>query len=114
MKSFIQIRNSDARAEQVRRIEALTGARGPSAVVDFALAYTLAGLQPRATRTAQVGWLRTLAGDLTSNNQDGTPEEIVAFWEQEERRLEGDEAFPEWYDEHDRALLVRFVEESLG
>jgi len=46
---YIQIRNSDARAEQLRRIEALTGASGPSAVVDFALAYTLAGLQPRAT-----------------------------------------------------------------
>jgi hypothetical protein len=46
--NYIQIRSSDARAEQVRRIEALTGARGPSAVVDFALAYTLAGLQPRA------------------------------------------------------------------
>ena len=59
-------------------------------------------------RTAQIGWLRTLAGDLTSNNWEGTPEEIVAFWEQEERRIEGDEAFPEWYDDHDREILTRF------
>ncbi len=60
-------------------------------------------------RVEQVNWLRQQAADLASygTREDGDGEARVAFWEQQS------EALPEWYDAHDRELLVNWVNESL-
>jgi len=55
-------------------------------------------------RQEQIQWLEEIAGDLTSCNWVGTPRELVAFWEEDGNEQS---ALPEWYDEHDRQLLVR-------
>ena len=55
-------------------------------------------------RQAQVEWLEEIAGDLSSCNWAGTPRELVATWEEGGNEQD---ALPEWYDQHDRELLVR-------
>ena len=54
-------------------------------------------------RQAQVNWLEEIAGDL-SCSWAGTPTEIVADWEEGGKEQD---ALPEWYDQHDRELLIR-------
>ena len=54
-------------------------------------------------RVAQVNWLEEIAGDL-SCSWAGTPTEIVADWEEGGKEQC---ALPEWYDKHDRELLIR-------
>jgi len=55
-------------------------------------------------RQAQVEWLEEIAGDLSCCNWAGTPRELVATWEEGGNEQH---ALPEWYDQHDRELLVR-------
>ena len=55
-------------------------------------------------RQAQVEWLEEIAGDLSCCNWAGTPRELVATWEEGGNEQS---ALPEWYDQHDRELLVR-------
>ena len=55
-------------------------------------------------RQAQVEWLEEIAGDLSSCNWADTPRELVATWEEGGNEQD---ALPEWYDQHDRELLVR-------
>jgi len=55
-------------------------------------------------RQEQVNWLEEIAGELTSCNWAGTPRELVAFWEEGGNEQD---ALPEWYDQHDRELLIR-------
>jgi len=57
-------------------------------------------------RQEQIQWLEEIAGDLSSCNWVGTPRELVAFWEEDGNEQS---AFPEWYDNHDRQLLIRTV-----
>ena len=54
-------------------------------------------------RQSQVNWLEEIAGDL-SCSWAGTPTEIVADWEEGGKEQD---ALPEWYDKHDRELLIR-------
>lgn len=67
-------------------------------------------------RTQQVDYVRELAGDLHSNWQgsvsdyadaEAYAEAIVTDYL--ERMAEEREAMPDWWDEHDRGLLVRFI-----
>ena len=62
-------------------------------------------------RQSQVEWLEEIAGDLSSCNWAGTPRELVAFWEEGGNEQS---AIPEWYDDHDRQLLVRTLGEYLS
>ena len=55
-------------------------------------------------RLEQVNWLEEIAGDLSCCNWAGTPRELVATWEEGGNEQS---ALPEWYDQHDRELLVR-------
>jgi hypothetical protein len=63
-------------------------------------------------RTRQLNWLLQVACDLVSYsvppNEGITAEEVVEFY------LESaDTELPTWFDDHDRALLTRFVAEQL-
>jgi hypothetical protein len=67
-------------------------------------------------RTAQVNWIMELAGDLHSNWQGSVSDYADAETYAEtivtaylERMAEEREAMPDWWDAHDRGLLVRFV-----
>jgi len=61
-------------------------------------------------RVAQVNYLRQTAADLASYGarEDGDGEQRVAFWEEQSEEL------PDWYDSHDRKLLVAWTDKSLG
>ena len=67
-------------------------------------------------RTAQVNWIMELASDLHSNWQGSASDYADAETYAEtivtdylERMAEQHEPMPDWWDEHDRGLLVRFV-----
>lgn len=89
MAEHITLRNTDQRTAQIEALERLTGLTGPAAVVDFALATTLAHYQTQEIRkmttrtmvargsewgeaTLNDGW-----GDVT-NEQAGALAELVA------------------------------------
>jgi len=61
-------------------------------------------------RVEQVDFLRETARVLASygTREDGDGEARVAFWEEQSEEL------PEWYDAHDRKLLVELTDKSLG
>ena len=64
-------------------------------------------------RFKQVSWLRSLAGDIAWNTEQGTAEERVEFWldfPDPDERIE----LPSWFDEHDRRLLTRMVERRIA
>ena len=67
-------------------------------------------------RTAQLNWIMELASDLHSNWQGSASDYADAETYAEtivtdylERMAEQHEPMPDWWDEHDRGLLVRFV-----
>jgi len=67
-------------------------------------------------RTAQVNWIMELASDLHSNWQGSVSDYADAETYAEtivtaylERMAEEREPMPDWWDEHDRGLLVRFI-----
>jgi len=62
-------------------------------------------------RVAQINWLEEIAGDLSCCNWAGTPRELVATWEEGGNEQS---ALPEWYDQHDRELLVRTLGEYMA
>jgi hypothetical protein len=61
-------------------------------------------------RVEQVNALREQARILADygTREDGDGEARVAFWEQQSEEL------PEWYDAHDRKLLVEWTDKNLG
>jgi len=68
-------------------------------------------------RTAQVNWIMELASDLHSNWQGSVSdyadaetyaEDVVAKWLRMEASVAGEE-LPDWWSDHDRGLLVRFI-----
>ena len=63
-------------------------------------------------RTEQVNWLRELAANIAENLGEGAAEELVAYAESPEADV-WDIEWPEWYDNHDRRLLVEMVSEAL-
>jgi hypothetical protein len=63
-------------------------------------------------RTEQVNWLQELAGNIASNLGEGTAEELVEYALGEGRKSWGID-IPDWFDDHDRDLLTRFVSEQL-
>ena len=67
-------------------------------------------------RTAQVNWIMELASDLHSNWQGSVSDYADAETYAEtivtdylERMAEEREPMPDWWDAHDRGLLVRFI-----
>lgn len=64
-------------------------------------------------RVAQVNWLRQLANDIADNLGTGTAEELVEYALSVEGRTAWNINIPDWFDAHDRGLLVRFVIEAL-
>ena len=61
-------------------------------------------------RVGQVNWLTELAGNLSSGDWPGTPEEIVEYYI-EAVTNDPEEEMPEWFDGHDDALLIRLIKE---
>lgn len=59
-------------------------------------------------RERQVNWLQDEAAEIA--DIAATANEVVASWE-EGFEING-EPLPSWYDEHDRMLMERFVEQS--
>ena len=61
-------------------------------------------------RVDQVNWLRSVSADIVAGAGEGTAEELVEY-------AFGPEgwcmAAPEWFDDHDRSLLVQWVAQSL-
>jgi len=64
-------------------------------------------------RTAQVNWLRELAGNIAANLGEGTAEELVDYALSDEGRESWGIEIPQWFDAHDRSLLIEWVTESL-
>lgn len=62
-----------------------------------------------ADRIAQLNYLIQVASDISSNNWDGTPDEIVDFWIAQVE-ADPDATMPDWLDAHDRFILIRMVE----
>ncbi len=60
-------------------------------------------------RVGQVNWIRQIAGDLKSTNNEGTGREIVEYW-LEQCTEQGDPP-PEWFDNHDKNFLIDLVSE---
>ncbi len=62
-------------------------------------------------RTDEINELRNLAANIAANLGEGTAEELVEYALSDEGRsswgIDGE------FDDHDRALLIRFVSESL-
>lgn len=69
--------------------------------------------RPMPNRVQQVSWLRELAGNITDNLGEGAAEELVAYALGDEGREDWAIEIPEWFDDHDRGLLVQFVGENL-
>lgn len=65
-------------------------------------------------RNAQVNWLRNQAYNLSSygHREDGDGAARVADWE--EQCHANREPLPVWYDDHDRRLLIGWIDESLN
>ena len=61
-------------------------------------------------RLTQINWITELAADITFSNITGTPEELVD-WTLQQMEL-NHEQLPEWFDDHDRQLLIDCVAES--
>ena len=56
-------------------------------------------------RMEQVNWIKQQV-DIITYFGDGTPEELVTFWER-------NVITPEWFDGHDRNLLVEWVAKAI-
>jgi len=57
-------------------------------------------------RNRQIGWLQETAKSITHYGE-GTGEELASFWESQMASEAID--LPDWFDAHDRALLVKYV-----
>jgi len=124
MSEIVTIRMTATRAAQVAALERITGLSGVAAVVDFALATTLAQYGREETRemetedrVQQVGWLRQLAENIAANlsgSPDDTADELVEYALSEEGRESWGIDLPYWFNDYDRGLLTEWVEEALA
>lgn len=64
-------------------------------------------------RMAQVGWLNELAANIAANLGEGTAEELVAYAFSDEGRESWGIEVPQWFDAHDRGLLIKRVNDNL-
>lgn len=60
-------------------------------------------------RAGQVSWLQELAANISSNLGEGTAEELVDYALSDEGRDSWGIETPDWFDEHDRQLLIEIV-----
>jgi predicted nucleic acid-binding Zn-ribbon protein len=115
------IRKTARRQEQVARLGRTTGLDDDfSAVVDYALAFTISRQEAREMdarmttndRVRQVDWLREFAGNIASNLGEGTAEELVEYALSDDGRESWGIELPEWFSDHDKRLLIEWVEEA--
>ena len=64
-------------------------------------------------RVEQVNWLRESAYNIATWMGKGNAEQHVAYALSREGRESWGVTIPEWFDDHDRALLVEYVGKSL-
>ena len=114
------IRKTQRRQEQVARLGRATGLGGDfSAVIDYALSSAMSNQLQEAQemdardRVQQVSWLREFASNIASNLGEGTAEELVEYALSDEGRESWGIELPEWFSDHDRRLLIEWVEEEL-
>ena len=116
------IRKTARRQDQVARLGRATGLGGDfSAVIDYALAATIGSINIKQEaremdardRVQQVSWLREFASNIASNLGEGTAEELVEYALSDEGRESWGIELPEWFSDHDRRLLIEWVEEEL-
>lgn len=114
------IRKTARRQDQVARLGRATGLGGDfSAVIDYALAATIGSINIKQEaremdardRVQQVSWLREFASNIASNLGEGTAEELVEYALSDEGRESWGIELPEWFSDHDRRLLIEWVEE---
>ena len=65
-------------------------------------------------RVQQVNWIEELAQNIAQNLGDGTAEELVEYALSDEGRESWGIELPDWFDDHDRSLLIRTVERALN
>ena len=63
-------------------------------------------------RVRQVDWLREFAGNIASNLGEGTAEELVEYALSDDGRESWGIELPEWFSDHDKRLLIEWVEEA--
>lgn len=118
------IRKTQRRQEQVARLGRATGLGGDfSAVIDYALSSAISNQLQEVQemdarmdardRVQQVSWLREFASNIASNLGEGTAEELVEYALSDEGRESWGIELPEWFSDHDRRLLIEWVEEEL-
>jgi hypothetical protein len=114
------IRKTDRRVEQVARLGRATGlGEDFSAVIDYALAATIGSINIKQEAqemdaqdiVQQASWLREFAINIASNLGEGTAEELVEYALSDEGRESWGIELPEWFSDHDRRLLIEWVEE---
>ena len=62
-------------------------------------------------RNAQNQWLQEqseIASHADQSNGDVTANELQKFWEDQSTSL------PEWFDNHDRLLMVEYIDSHIG
>jgi excisionase family DNA binding protein len=65
------------------------------------------------SRVAQINWLNELADNIAQNIGEGTAEELVEYALSDEGRESWGIDVPEWFDGHDRDLLIESVADNL-
>jgi hypothetical protein len=64
-------------------------------------------------RSQQVQWLMNLAANIAQNMGSGSARDLVEYALGDEGRDAYQIYIPEWFDAHDRALLVSFVDDCI-
>ena len=65
-------------------------------------------------RVEQVNWIDELAGNIASWMGEGTAEELVDYALSDEGRDSWNIELPDWFDGHDRRLLVQRVAREIA
>ena len=65
-------------------------------------------------RTQQVNWINELAANIAENLGEGTAAELVEYALSAEGRESWGIELPEWFDAHDRGLLIQAVKRGLA
>jgi len=69
--------------------------------------------EKKMDRVQQVNWIEFLAANIAANLGEGTAEELVEYALSDEGRESWGIEIPEWFDDHDRNLLVMCVAQNL-
>ena len=109
------IRFAERTDEQLAKLADLFGDRTKAITVAIDRLYQTEITERGETmdRTGQVDWIRNLADNIAANLGEGTAGELVGYALSDEGRESWGIELPDWFDSHDRNLLIRFVAELL-